>query len=329
METKIQMLFFQHIKSVLPPHLSLVEEVASILNLSNDSAYRRIRGEKAIDIEELQALAIYFKISIDQFLHLSTNSFLFTGELTTENGYSFEQWLNSIYQQLKIINSFPQKHLYFLAKDLPVMNQFMTQEMLSFKSFLWRKSILHYDDLKGKKFALNDINLQYAETGKKIEALYAQIPSTEIWNLESINSTIRQIEFYREANMFEYKAEIQTLYIALLKTIDHLELQAETGKKFVMGTGPDRASAPYNLLWNDLFLGDNTIFFDMGDKKLAYLNHSVINFIATANERFTNHIFSTIQNISKHSTQLSLVGERERRRFFDHIKKKVTVHAGL
>ena len=68
--TNVQVLFFQHIKNNLPPHLSMVDEVAELLNISNDSAYRRIRGEKAIAFEELQVLCSKYKISLDQFLHL-------------------------------------------------------------------------------------------------------------------------------------------------------------------------------------------------------------------------------------------------------------------
>jgi len=36
--TAIQQLFFQHLRGGLPGHLSLVDEVAELLNISNDSA---------------------------------------------------------------------------------------------------------------------------------------------------------------------------------------------------------------------------------------------------------------------------------------------------
>lgn len=38
---------------------------------------------------------------------------------------------------------------------------------------------------------------KYHELSQKISNTYADIPSTEIWNLENITSTIHQIEFYR------------------------------------------------------------------------------------------------------------------------------------
>ena len=44
----IQGNFFKQIKQNLPAHLSLADEVAELLNISQDSAYRRIRGEKSL-----------------------------------------------------------------------------------------------------------------------------------------------------------------------------------------------------------------------------------------------------------------------------------------
>jgi hypothetical protein len=68
--TQLQQDFFQHIKSKLPPHLSFVEEIAELLSISTDSAYRRIRGEKPISLEEVQRLCSHFRISLDHVLNI-------------------------------------------------------------------------------------------------------------------------------------------------------------------------------------------------------------------------------------------------------------------
>ena len=41
-----QQQIFQQIKSKLPATVSAVDEIAKLLNISSDSAYRRMRGEK-------------------------------------------------------------------------------------------------------------------------------------------------------------------------------------------------------------------------------------------------------------------------------------------
>src|SRR6185503_11385436 len=91
--TNVQVRFFQHLKVQLPPHIAIVDEVADVLGISNDSAYRRIRGEKPIDLEETYKLCDHFKISMDQLLHLQSDAFIFSGILQNagDNG-NFEKW---------------------------------------------------------------------------------------------------------------------------------------------------------------------------------------------------------------------------------------------
>ena len=324
-----QLQFFQHIRSILPDHISFVDEIAGLLDISNDSAYRRIRGEKQISLEEMQILANHFRLSIDQFLHLQSDSYIFSGELAGPGGFVFENWMENVLKQLTIISSCSHKHLYYLAKDIPIMDQFMIPELLAFKSFLWRRSILQYEDMKGMKFSLKEADQRHLEMGKKIVDAYLQIPTTEIWNLESINSTIRQIEFYREANMFAVEEDVKTIYLALLKLLNHIEQQAETGTKFRVGDSQVTSIAEYNLFWNDLVTADNTILAELDLKKVTFLNHSVINFISTTDIKFNTFMHENMQNLVKRSTQLSNVGEKERYRFFNRMRDKMKLAARL
>ncbi|MEI9956589.1 MAG: hypothetical protein WDM90_09880 [Ferruginibacter sp.] len=80
--------------------------------------------------------------------------------------------------------------------------------------------------------------------------------------------------------------------------------------KFPIGGSPSSSAVPYNLLWNELVLGDNTVLAEMDGRRVAILNHSVINFINTTDERFNTYMFDTMQNLIKPLTQLSSVGEK-------------------
>ena len=76
----VQQVFFNHIRSILPHHLSIVDEVASLLDISNDSAYRRMRGDKPLTFEEVQKLCVHFNISLDSIFHLDTDTYIFSGK---------------------------------------------------------------------------------------------------------------------------------------------------------------------------------------------------------------------------------------------------------
>ena len=100
-----QQVFFQHIKTSLATHLSLVDEVADLLNISNDSAYRRIRGEKPLSFDEIKTLCAHYRVSLDQLFHLSNDSFLFSGPLTNKDNFGFEMYLEYLLKQLNYFNS--------------------------------------------------------------------------------------------------------------------------------------------------------------------------------------------------------------------------------
>ena len=129
----VQQLFFQKIKENTPAHLSFVDEVAELLNISNDSVYRRIRGEKPISFEEIQKLCSHYKLSLDQFLNLQSDTFTFRGQLKNEEENSFENWLQNIKLQFQLFNTFSTRHMSILMKDIPPFVHFHIPELAMFK----------------------------------------------------------------------------------------------------------------------------------------------------------------------------------------------------
>lgn len=328
--TNVQVIFFQHIKNNMPPHLSMVDEIAELLNISNDSAYRRIRGEKAIAFEELQALCSHYNISLDQFLHLKSDAFIFSGNLKPMEDGAFENYLNDVLKNFKFFNCFKHKHLYWLLKDIPPFIHFQVPELACFKFYFWMRSLLHDKRLQGMKFSMDDPQyIPYLETSKKIFDEYNKIPVTEIWNIESINTSLRQINFFRESGSFKKIEEAELLYDKLQELMDHVEKQAELGLKFKIDTAPFTGSPEYRLFVNELILGDNTILAELDGTRITFLNHSVLYFVDTKDERFNKATFTNLDNLMKKSTMISSVGEKERANFFNQLRDKITQYRAM
>ncbi len=322
--TGVQQLFFQHIKGNLPGHISMADDVAEVLNISNDSAYRRIRGEKPISLEEIQKLCSHYKVSLDHFLHLQSDTFIFSGKLKNNSGRAFEDYLENVHQNFQFFNSFANKHMYILMKDIPPFIHFQIPELAAFKFYFWMKSILHYDNMRSVKFSFDDPRYDdFHVISKKIIDLYSRIPMTEIWNIESINSTLRQINFYYESGCFKNTDDVKLLYTKVEEIINHIEKQAELGLKFNIGEEVRSNAAEYRLFVNELILGDNTYMAELDGARLTFLNHSVLYFVATKDERFNNAMFDNLQNLVKKSTMISTIGEKERVRFFNQLRDKI------
>lgn len=325
METSnAQQQFFQEIKGKLAPHLSIVDEVAELLNISNDSAYRRIRGEKVISFDELHLLCSKYNVSLDQFLHLQSDNYVFSGKLKNDGENSFNDWLNSVQEKFQLFNSFENRHMFYLFKDIPPFVHFQVRELAAFKFFFWTKSILHDESMKGVKFYIDDPRYDaYFPASNKIIELFNKIPITEIWNIESLNSSLRQIEFYAESGSFKNPSEIRFLYSRLLDLINHIEKQAELGVKFNFGEEPKSDAEQYRMFVNELVLGDNTIMVKLNDKPVTFLNHSVLYFVATQDERFNTAMEKNLENLMKRSTMISVVGDKERTRFFNRLRDMI------
>ena len=323
-DPSVQLLFFQQIKDNLPSHLSLVDEIAELLNISNDSAYRRIRCEKPISFEEIRKLSLHYKISLDKFLHLQSDSMVFSGKTAKLSGTYFEEYLKNLLQNLIYLNGFEQRHLYFLTKDIPWICFFQIPELSSFKIFLWMKSILHHEDLKNKRFSLEEEYYpEYIEIGKKIIQQYNKIPTTEIWNLEGISITLQQISYYQDCGAFKSGKDAHIIFEKLEELINHIERQAELGKKFSVNDHPSDQSPEFYMYYNELTLGDNTVLVDLGKTKITFLNHSVIDYISTHDEGFCDQMHQTIKNLISKSTQISTVGEKNRSHFFSYLISKI------
>lgn len=322
--------FFQLIKGAIPPYASLVDEISEVLNVSMDSAYRRIRGEKQLDFEEIKLLCQKFNISIDKIFSQNSDSILFKGKLNHKSENSFKEWMEDVLAQLNLVNSFSKRHVSFLVKDMPPFHHYYHPLLAGFKFFFWMKSILFYESLKNEVFSLEkNYFAPYQEITHKILKVYNKVPTSEIWNEEGLNTTLRQIEVYHEMGIIPDSNITLSLYNCVLEVIDHLEKMAETGRKSILGQSPTEESGEYRLYLNEIVLGDNTFMAEIGPNKITYLNHSVLYFVGSTDEKFNEAMFSNLENLMKKSTLISGTGEKERKQFFNKLRKKVHAKIAL
>lgn len=321
-----QVLFFQHIKNSIPPHISFVDDIAEQLNISNDSAYRRIRGEKPITFEEIGKLTRHYKLSLDNFLHLESDSFIFNGRIsniTNESDFSYEKWLESNLQHLLYMCQFPKRHIFILAKEMPFPYYFYVPEVSVFKSYFFKKTIIHYDAMRGVKFSLDDDHNNILKISKDITDTYSKIPSTEICHVENITSTLRQLEFYKLTGNFKSDNDALIILDKLEELLNHLEMQAESGKKFVYGGSPNNSATEATMYMNEIIWGDNMIHVDLGNDSITYINHSILNFITTRDKMFNSYMRKTIGILAGKSTQISSTNEKDRLIFFNKMRDKI------
>lgn len=319
-----QALFFHNIKNSLSAARSLVDEVADLLNISNDSAYRRIRGEKELDFTELQTLSSHYKISVDQALSLQSDQVLFRAPEINLEPSSFLEYLKAMLGFMQYFNSFATKKMLYFCKDITFFHFYLFPEIAAFKTFFWSKTIRNLEAFKGKIFSLEEYTMPDCfQLGQSIIKEYNKIPSVELWNHESIHSTISQLKYYKEGGYFKKKEDFLAVIESLQKCLDHIETEVEKGVKFMPGDSDLLYKSPLQFHINEVIIGNNTILVELNEEKLTFVTYNVLSYLITKDTRFNKKAFDNFHSLLGRSTQVSLTGERDRRRFFNTMREKL------
>jgi hypothetical protein len=320
----LQQYLFTVIKGSLPPHVSLADELIEMLGISADSAYRRIRGEKPLTLFEMKLICEKFGLSLDKVLQLKSDSIVFQAPSINRKNLVFTEYLKEMLQQLRYFNSFRERKMYYLCKDLPFWQFYLFPELAAFKTFFWSKTLLNQPEFNHKLFSLSDNSFDDCfSIGQEINREYIQIPCVELWNKESINSTFSQIEYYRDAGIFKTKDDLAAVINSFELTLDHLQQQAEEGVKFMPGGGEVTHRSPIQLYINEVVIGNNTILAEVTGTRISFVPYNIFSYLITKDTRFNENTFEAFNTLITRSTLISGTGEKERHRFFKTLREKV------
>ncbi len=325
METnQLQQQLFSHLKENIPSHLSLVDDLCELLDLSSDSVYRRIRGEKPITLAELRKISEHYTVSIDQLIQQPNESVLFNAPGMNGTSDNFADYLADMLKQFKYFNSFTTKKMHYLCKDSTIWNFYLFPEIAAFKTFFWSKTINNQPDLAHKVFSYEEFPYHDCFLlGQQVLQENNQIPCVELWNLESMHSTINQVAYYRDAGNFKENSDFLCVIASLHEMIDHLQLQAEKGVKFMPGATDLSYKAPIEFYVNELILGNNTMVITLDDTDLTMVTYGVLHYLFTKDARFADKVKDSFDTLLSRSTLISKTGEKDRNRFFNALREKV------
>ncbi len=320
-----QHLFFSLIKEKLPQHVSLVDELADLLKISNDSAYRRIRCEKMLTLDEIKILSRQYGISLDSLFNNTIESVTFNYKAIDNAAFTFENYLSSIINDLKTFDNMKDAHLVYVAKDIPVFHNFQFIEMAAFKMFFWLKTVINLPGYENALFNLEEVNKETIELGKQIITLYNKIPSIEVWTDETVNSLINQLEYCWESGLFKEKKDALLICEQINAMLMHIQKQAELGFKYGYNEKVAGQQGNFQLYYSEVMISNNSILAYMGNAKAAYLSHNTLNFMITNNVSFCEDTDKWIKNVIRKSTLISGVSEKQRHRFFKKAFDKLKI----
>lgn len=316
----IQIAFLEWVKEK-NPHLRFADELVDLLDISKDSAYRRMRGDTLLTFNEIRKISQHFGASLDTFFNLSKDTVLFHKKMINVN-YGYIDFLKSVLQSVKMIGQNESYHMTYVAKDIPPFHYFRFPELSAFKSYFWMRTILKDPLLANKPYSPGLISKEMKDLCSGIWTAYQQIPSLEIWSDETFNVTLRQIEYSHETGLLN-KEQFKLLMNEVRKMLDILSQEAEEGVKKHPDPSERILNGKFELYYNEIEIGDNTVFFSMGDQCMVMKTYNMLNLLSTTDAVFCENIEKYIKTILQKSIPISNSSEKERIRFFNAMKLKV------
>ncbi len=318
-----ELLFFA-IKSSLPSNVSLVHEISELLGISYDSAYRRIRGEKELTLDELKKLCLNYKISLDRLFDLQSGNIIFNSLILGNQGISFMEWFEMILKEMKKLQSAVEKEVIYITKDLPIFHYLEFPEIFAFKLHFWHKVLIKDPSYKEGRITL-DVPENFNALRTQVATLYGKIPKSEVWNEESLNSLIRQIEFCYVSGYFLNKDDALRLCDAMETMVQHLQRQAEAGFKYLPGTTPEGIEGSFKLYCNEVLLGDNMIYVKADGNPTIFFIFDIVNLLITSDPVFCQHVERSLRTVIHESVPISSTSAKDRSRFFIQLIDKINV----
>lgn len=300
---------FLEISRMLPQEVSLIDAVASVLDISYDAAHRRTSGKSKLSLEEALKLSAHYGCSLDGLQAARAENIVPVQKTTSiETAADLEHYFKQSAESIEQLSAIKDSRMYYSAKDIPIFHTLQGGILTRFKIYVWLR--LLSESYKEVAFENFNLPLNTLEAAKKLGALYQEIPKTEVWDTTTFNSTLKQIHFYFQAGLLDAQTASE-LCSELLQLLSHIKTQVTT------------TSDTYELYHNELLLMNNTVLISSSLKKAFYVPFTFLSYFLATDHRTCDQADAYLQKQLKNSIHLNAAGERARNQFYHKIQKRV------
>ena len=313
-----QKIFFDIAKSKLQPNYRLADVVSEILNVGSDSAYRRIRGEKELTLNELSSLSRHFDISLDSIINYESSNIPFKyTPLDLNDMNNYYTYMDDLSNLFETISKSMEKEIYIMALDIPVAHFMPFLDLTLFKIYTWFQSVnklqVTYDEFVSQ-LDIPRLSAIY----EKIGYAYNLIPSTEIWTKNTVEPLLRLLDYYSDLNCFEKKETFLKLCYQTLQMIENVEKYTQKEEKEYKGK-----AANFQMYLSPVDFMNDFMITKHNGINVTSIKLYTINGIFTSNEYFCSEVEKWMKDTMTKSIFLSGASARERYKFFQEIKNKI------
>ncbi len=301
-----QELLLQSVRKVLPKETSLIDEVASVLNISYDAAHRRISLKSKFSIEETVTLCNHYQLSMDTLFGNKTKV-VFEKTKAVESLDDLILYFKDSMEHLKEFKN-TNAILYYSAKDIPLFYTIGGTLLSKFKLYVWLNLLIGKENIP--PFESFHLTQQLQEFTSELQSIYNDVTVHEIWNDTTINSTIQQIFYFFESGLLTQENAL-LLYNDVKKILNNLEEKSSKNQ------------SSYHLYFNELLILNNNVLVANSEKQKLFIPYTMLGYLITNDIKTTKNAADYFQYQLKNSKSLNLSGTRDRKLFFNKANQKI------
>ncbi|MDR2147334.1 MAG: hypothetical protein LBE91_12825 [Tannerella sp.] len=313
---KIQKTLFEEMARKIASHERLAEVVCDMLNISSDSAYRRIRGETELTLSELVILCSHFNVSLDSIFKEEINSLIFRyNPMDILNLDNYRNYIHELTGMVSSLSKSATGEIFHTAEDIPLFHYLRFRELALFKVYTW------FTAVSGSKRTfeqfvkeIEDKEILYGDFDN-LQNSYLKIPSSEVWTDSTIEHILRSLKYYHDTGVFETKEMPELLSGQVQAIVENLERWVETGKKENEGD--------FKLYCSAISSENNFILLKNEENTTVAIRLYTVKNIVTSNPLFCEETERWMEYIINHSVLLSGSSAKERAAFFQNMKTKI------
>ena len=329
----MQARFIQYIKERTSNKTSFTDEIATILDIGYDAAYRRINSKTNLSLEEGIKLAKHYNISLNKLYEVGSQSTILVEKspiITDES--QLEAYFKSSIENLKPLTSLKSASILYSAKDIPLFYTLKDSLITRYKIYVWLK--LTNKEMTKNKMSFDDftktIPNSLLEKAFELGETYNYINITEFWNDNTINGTLEQIIYFYESQLLSQ--ELALIICDDLEDIVH-HVEKQTIQQSILNS---KNNASYNLYKSDLLTMSNIIMVKTSIKKAFFVPYTVLEYFKIEHQNTCDVMDDFFSKQMTNSKLLLHSGEKDRTLFFNkmhqkiqNLKKRISISSNL
>jgi hypothetical protein len=314
--------FIRCLKEKAQDNTSFVDEIATVLDIGYDAAYRRINLKTNLTLDEGVKLAKHYKISLNNLFEVGNqNTILAEISPRPNNEQGLELWFKQSLQNIIPLTKLKSAEIIWSGKDISLFRSLTDSYLTRYKMYVWLKDL--NVEMTKNKISFDDwmqtMPDSLMQSAIDLGNIYKHINITELWNDITVNGSLQQILYYFEAGLVS-KGVALRICDDIHEVVNNIE--KETIQQSINELDNEKF---FHLYKHDLHTLTNTVMIVTPFQKVFFTPFTVLSYFKIEHKDTCNTMYEFLQRQMSNAKLLATSGERDRTIFFKTIHQKISI----